>query len=162
VMGGSCVIAERTPDQETIVFSALDPEGGRGRELQCPGAATDVGADGRSHSPAANKGSRHSHAVAVRDAVTRDPVQSSWPASRRAASALAARSMTVSRNPADWPMNRLSLTKLWIAATAPELAVETGRITETGGKPLLRKTVGSGRIRLVWSRLSLSPGGVLG
>jgi len=33
LMGGSCVIAERTPDQKTIVFSALDPEGGRGREL---------------------------------------------------------------------------------------------------------------------------------
>jgi hypothetical protein len=33
LIGGSCVIAERTPDQAEIVFSALNPVSERGREL---------------------------------------------------------------------------------------------------------------------------------
>ena len=51
-------------------------------------------------------------------------------------------------------MKRLSFMKLCIAATAPDCAVEIGRITETGGKLALRNTVGSGKIKLVWNRLS--------
>jgi serine/threonine protein kinase/Tol biopolymer transport system component len=33
VIGGSCVIEERTPDQREVVFTALNPLNGRGREL---------------------------------------------------------------------------------------------------------------------------------
>jgi Tol biopolymer transport system component len=33
VKGGSCVIAERTPDQKEVVFTALNPLSGRGREI---------------------------------------------------------------------------------------------------------------------------------
>ena len=33
VKGGSCAIEERTPDQKEVVFTALDPLSGRGREI---------------------------------------------------------------------------------------------------------------------------------
>ena len=46
--------------------------------------------------------------------------------------------------------------------TAPEFFLEIGRMMEQGGRLELRNTVGSGKIRLVWNRLSLSSGGVLG
>jgi hypothetical protein len=33
VKGGSCVIEERTPDQKEVVFTAVNPLSGRGREI---------------------------------------------------------------------------------------------------------------------------------
>src|SRR5207248_11218551 len=70
-------------------------------------------------------------------------------APRRAASACSARVCRVAKNSFDWPMNSPSSVKAFNAPmAAPSVAV--GRMIETGGNLRLRKTVGSGMIRLVW------------
>src|SRR5437879_3345290 len=67
----------------------------------------------------------------------------------RAASAASARSRRMAKNAGDWPMNSPSAVK---ALSAPIAApcVSVGRMIETAGNVRLRKTVGSGMIRLVW------------
>lgn len=54
--------------------------------------------------------------------------------SRRAASASVASRISVRKKLGGWPANRLSSVKAFTAATAPEFAVDDGRMTETLGR----------------------------
>src|SRR5208337_1104652 len=69
--------------------------------------------------------------------------------SRWASSASSARSRRYAKNSCDWPMKSPSAVKaLRAPIAAPFVAV--GRMIEHAGSCLLRNTVGSGMIRLVW------------
>jgi len=70
---------------------------------------------------------------------------------RWAASAFTAKSCRIVKNSGGWPMNSPPAVQALTVATAPPLPPgSVGRIIETTGNLRLRKTVGSGMIRLVW------------